>query len=96
MRYFDRYGREVDLATWATMHTNKSECIVDQTATAAGTLVSTVWLGMEGQMFETMVFLPDRTPVYQERHLSLLAAREAHQRIVANGHHGAPPEAPEA
>lgn len=96
MRYYDRDGHSVSWLMGAWLHMNFDYKIVKHTHYKNGTLVSTVWLGMDhgfpipgiGRripiIFETMIF-PDQAEGdwaedYQERYATEEQALDGHAR----------------
>lgn len=83
--YYDRDGRVITLMEWVHKFETDDEKIVQQTRGEDGTLVSTVWLGINHNwgkgpplIFETMVFGGDHDG-YQERHSTETEAIEGHE-----------------
>jgi hypothetical protein len=93
-RYFARNGDEITLEQWSNLLGNREYKVVKQEYTDKGTLVSTVWLGLDHGnpfvedpiplFFETMVFSNTETwdDDYMDRYPSEESALEGHERIA--------------
>ena len=89
-RYFDRQGQPMsDVFAWARLFEDRAYQVVQQTTLADGTLVSTVWLGLNHQygdgpplIFETMVFPASGADRDQERYSTEADAWVGHAKMV--------------
>ena len=87
--FFDPFGRPMTLMEWVFAF-ESGERIVGRDILPGGTLVSTVWDGLdeslfEGEplsIFETMVFNAKGETVMRERYSTFQEAREGHKRIL--------------
>lgn len=80
--YWDRDGESISLKEWLAKRNDRGYCLVKRQM-VAGLLVSTVWLGVEGARFETMVF--NGTQPLMEvscRYEELREAEEGHREAV--------------
>jgi hypothetical protein len=92
-RYFDRKGKPLKLMEWAKLFENVDYKIVQRDVLLNGTLVSTVWLGIDHSffgngpplIFETMVFLDGKVGMEEDmdRYSTEEEARTGHKAMVA-------------
>jgi len=87
--YSDMAGNPIDIGEWSTMF-GKAERILAHTRVGRR-FVSTVWIGLEFQRFETMVFFTLRgrrwsgsTALDQIRYVTAAQALRGHERIVCD------------
>lgn len=92
MMYYARNGDEITMEQWAHLHNDFDYKVVKQERTEKGTMVSTVWLGLDHSfmfsgdptapilIFETMTFASGEE--YMERYTTEEEAREGHERIA--------------
>ena len=95
VRYFARNGDEITMEQWSRLLGDTGYKIVKQERTDRGTLVSTVWLGLDHSftfgddpvpplIFETMVFSKTEAlkDEYMDRYTTEEQALEGHGRIA--------------
>lgn len=73
--YYNRKGEEISLEEWRNLFEDKEYKVIKQTRFDDGTLVSTIWLGLNHNflqgvpiIFETMVFFKDGREEEQVRY----------------------------
>lgn len=82
-RKFDKRGRQIDLDKWAELINDWDYSRVKQQRTPGNTYyVSTVWIGLEGDLFETMVF-GNRNSLEEKRYDTLAEAKAGHEKLYA-------------
>lgn len=91
--YYDRGGRPITRDEWTTKFEDHDYKVVEQTFIRNRYLVSTVWLGLDHQMwpgappmiFETMVFDGEhsRDDLTMQRYSTEAQARVGHAEMVA-------------
>lgn len=97
-RYFDRTGAPLDVLQWAKLFEDRTYQVVQQDTLADGTLVSTVWLGLDHRhdpgpplIFETMVFDEGRDERECRRYTTEAEARLGHADMLTKYRHGGDP-----
>ena len=91
-RYYDKNGTVItDVLDWAKKFKDMEYMRVAETTLADGTVISTVWLGLDHSyegpplIFETMVFpsKDDFNDRDMERYSTLVEAEDGHRQMVA-------------
>ena len=92
--YYDREGKPLNLENWSALFSDKNYQQIAATTLGDGTLVSTVWLGMDRRLiegapqpliFETMVFrggADKEGDQEQQRYSTEAEARAGHEAMV--------------
>lgn len=81
MNYHDKHGKPISHEQWSKHMQDWNYCAVKQQRTPGRRFfVSTVWIGIEGQMFETIVF-GDRSDAIIQRYPSLAEASLGHRKL---------------
>ena len=82
--YFDKKNCKIKLEEWSKLLNDIKYKRVEKTILKNGKVVSTVWIGVEHQIFETMVFSSDDdfTEEYTSRYLTLKEAKAGHKEVV--------------
>jgi hypothetical protein len=82
MNYLGKTGKQITSAEWQLLRIDERYCRIGLSVSSHGrTEVSTVWLGMQYSLFETMAF-EDNDGGYYERTYGLDHAVDAHARTV--------------
>jgi hypothetical protein len=83
MAFTLRDGQATDEATWATKQDDPEYIQVDKTTLPNGLWVSTIWMGVDDSIFETVVFDDSiKKGLDRARSATEVAARAAHRRLV--------------
>jgi len=86
MKYFNRLGQKINYNQYIKLNTNKKYKIIEQTNTKKY-LFSTVWIGLDNCIFETMVFnnIKNKTAfadIYCERYKTERASKIGHTKSI--------------
>jgi len=83
-KYFLRDGSPADAKVWASKQGDAAYVQVDKTMLPSAKWVSTLWLGVEGSLFETVVFdAQTKQGVDRAKYATEAEARAGHQKLVA-------------
>ncbi len=82
--YYDKQGKEITLAEWSQNFSDIDYKIVKKDI-IGDYCISTIWLGVDQVIFETMIFTKDKDDeldMYQERYTTEEEALAGHERAV--------------
>jgi hypothetical protein len=83
----DKFGRPLGLMEWAELLENRAYAQIGNDM-GSGLRVSTVWVGLQGDRFETMVFDElnrrpgDGLSQYERRYATLNEAEVGHAKVI--------------
>ena len=87
--HYDKQGNPISMEEWVVLFEDFDNRVVGKSETAAGCLVSTVWLGLDHSfgegpplIFETLAYCDHLSTNEMERYATLEEAQAGHTRWV--------------